>query len=531
MSEYLVIARKWRPQRFDEVVGQGHVVQTLKNAITMNRTAHAYLFSGPRGVGKTSIARIFAKALNCEKGPTVEPCQECTSCVEITEGRSIDCQEIDGASNRGVDEVRQLREDVKFLPLSGRYKIYIIDEVHMLTREAFNALLKTLEEPPAHCIFIFATTEAHKVPSTIISRCQWFEFRRLPFREIKGNLAQIAEKEGIKVSDKALSWIAEAADGSLRDAQSLFDQVVAYCGWEVQDEACERILGRVDRRYLYPLLESVISRDAGRAFRLIDEVYQAGVDMHYFFLLLLKYFRALLLIKIMGKEALNILPMSEEEITSLGALSEGVGRDTLQIYLDILMGEEENVRRSRYPRLNLEASLLRMVYLEPLVSWEEIISRLERLERGIGEEVEEPPPAMATEEQVEVRESGKDEWIRFLEYLKGRQPMPSWSKISQGKFVSREGNVLKVELPSVIADLISRREEEEVEREARAFFRKEGLKLEIVATRNSNGAGAKENGRRDILQHPAVQKVLDMFEGAEIKEIIVRKPGEDKRRL
>jgi len=243
MDDYLVIARKWRPQRFEDVVGQKHIVTTLKNAITKNRLAHAYLFSGPRGVGKTSVARIFAKALNCEHGPTVTPCQVCASCREITDGRSVDCREIDGASNRGVDEVRELREDVKFLPLSGRYKIYIIDEVHMLTREAFNALLKTLEEPPVHCLFLFATTEAQKIPPTILSRCQWFEFQRLGVAEVRTSLRFIAEAEGVTVSERTLGWVAEAADGSLRDAQSIFDQLIAYAGHTISDEEGERILG------------------------------------------------------------------------------------------------------------------------------------------------------------------------------------------------------------------------------------------------------------------------------------------------
>ncbi|MGE5855121.1 MAG: DNA polymerase III subunit gamma/tau, partial [Syntrophaceae bacterium] len=228
--EYLVLARKWRPQVFEDVVGQDHVITTLRNAIRLGRVAHAFIFSGPRGVGKTSVARILAKALNCEKGPSEIPCNACANCREITEGSSMDVREIDGASNRGIDEIRELRENVKFSPSSSRYKIYIIDEVHMLTKEAFNALLKTLEEPPEHVMFIFATTEVHKVPATILSRCQRFDFRRISIEEIMTRLRYIAGEEKVTIDEDALMVIAKKGDGSLRDSQSIFDQVRSFCG-------------------------------------------------------------------------------------------------------------------------------------------------------------------------------------------------------------------------------------------------------------------------------------------------------------
>ena len=301
--EYRVLARKWRPQVFEDVLGQEHVVRTLKNAIGQQRIAHAFLFSGPRGVGKTSIARILAKALNCETGPTPTPCNQCGHCVEITNGNAIDVREIDGASNRGIDEIRELRENVKFAPASCRYKIYIIDEVHMLTREAFNALLKTLEEPPGHVIFIFATTETQKVPATILSRCQCFDFRRIPLKQISENLKKIAASDGIQISDNGLAWIAEAGDGSLRDSQSIFDQVISYAGFEIGDPAVEEILGRSDRRFLFMLSEAVLARDAGRCLRIIDEAYYAGLDMRYFYQTLLGQFRNLLFTAIAGRRS------------------------------------------------------------------------------------------------------------------------------------------------------------------------------------------------------------------------------------
>jgi DNA polymerase-3 subunit gamma/tau len=245
---YIVLARRYRPQNFDELIGQSHVALTLKNALALNRIAHAYLFSGPRGVGKTSAARILAKSLDCEKRKDHSPCNTCVSCEEITKGISMDVIEIDGASNRGIDEIRNLRENVKFAPVSGKYRIYIIDEVHMLTKEAFNALLKTLEEPPPHVIFIFATTEPYKVPLTIISRCQRFDFRRVSVNEIVKHLQYIAGKENIDVEDEALYLIAQASEGSMRDSQSLLDQAVSYSGKKIAKKDVQDFLGLTEEK-------------------------------------------------------------------------------------------------------------------------------------------------------------------------------------------------------------------------------------------------------------------------------------------
>ena len=255
---YLVIARKYRPQTFDAVVGQGHISTTLKNAITLNRIAHAYLFTGPRGVGKTSMARIFAKALNCKNGPTIEPCGKCQVCTEIEGARSFDVLEIDGASNRGIDEIRALRENVKFAPALGKFKIYIIDEVHQITNDGFNALLKTLEEPPAHVKFIFATTAANKVPATILSRCQRFDFRRISTQTIADTLKEICKKEKIKIDDDALFVIAKFADGGLRDGQSILDQVASSTQGEITAKDILNSLGSLEEEELFGLMNALV---------------------------------------------------------------------------------------------------------------------------------------------------------------------------------------------------------------------------------------------------------------------------------
>ena len=380
--EYLVLARKFRPQTFDDVAGQEHVVRTLSNAIGKGRVAHAFLFSGPRGVGKTSVARILAKSLNCEKGPTATPCNVCSNCKEITAGSSLDVQEIDGASNNGVDEIRSLRENVKFAPAAAKYKIYIIDEVHMLSGSAFNALLKTLEEPPAHVIFIFATTETHKVPATILSRCQCYDFRRISLVEIAANLGKVATAERIEISQAALIWIAEAGDGSMRDGQSIFDQVISYAGMKIADTDVEEILGLVDRKYLFSLSEAVLQRDAGKCLLILEEAYLAGIDMKHFYQMMLKHFRNMLLVKIAadGTCSFDIAP---EQISRLKDQVQSVSRETLQRYLEILIKEEDSFRRSQEARMKLETVIVGLAYLEPIIPLGDILSTIEALEQKL----------------------------------------------------------------------------------------------------------------------------------------------------
>src|SRR4030043_1989360 len=378
-TSYLVLARKWRPQLFEEVVGQQHITQTLQNAISQKRVAHAFLFTGARGVGKTSTARILAKALNCGKGPRINPCNQCTNCQGITHGTSMDVIEIDGASNRGIDEIRELRENVRYTPAKSRYKIYIIDEVRMLTREAFNALLKTLEEPPPHIIFIFATTEPHKIPATILSRCQRYDFKRIPFREVIGSLKRIVEEEKIQISQRGLLSIAQESEGSLRDAQSLLDQVIAYAGENIRDEDIAEVLGLIDRKILNDTIEAIANRDVERCMEVIEIVYHFGYDLQHFCRELLQYLRNLILMKV-SQHPEGLMELPEEEMELLRKQAEKFQFDQLNHLFSLLLKGEQEIAQSTFPRTMLEITLIRMATLQTILPIDEMIKKLEVLE-------------------------------------------------------------------------------------------------------------------------------------------------------
>jgi DNA polymerase III subunit gamma/tau len=392
---YLVLARKWRPQVFEEVIGQRPITQTLQNAISQKRVAHAFLFTGARGVGKTSTARILAKALNCEKGPQVNPCNQCTNCHEISSGISIDVIEIDGASNRGIDEIRELRENVRYTPAKSRHKIFIIDEVHMLTREAFNALLKTLEEPPPHIIFIFATTEPHKIPTTILSRCQRYDFKRISLKEIVTTLQRIVEAEKITLSPRGLAAIARESEGSMRDAQSLLDQVISYAGKEIKDEQILEVLGLVDRKILSDILEAIASQDAGRCVEIVDQVYQFGYDVQHFCRELLQSLRNLVLLKVAPRPE-GLVELAEEELEGLKKQAEKFQFDQLNHLFNLLLKGEEEIAQSAFPRTMLEMTLIRMATLHPVVPIDQILKKLEGWEKG------QVPSAVGREEKGSV---------------------------------------------------------------------------------------------------------------------------------
>jgi len=375
---YQVIARKYRPQVFEDVVGQGLITDTLKNAIVSERVAHGYIFSGARGVGKTTTARVLAKALNCLQGPTVKPCGVCPSCQEIAAGNSIDVLEIDAASNRGIDEIRELRETVRYLPARDRYKIFIIDEAHMLTTEAFNALLKTLEEPPPRSLFILATTEPHKLPSTIQSRCQHFSFRLLDYEEIFARLKAVSEQEQIKADEGALSAVTQAAEGSMRDGLSLLDQVIASCGNQLEEKHVRQALGVVPTQLLSDVLEAVSERDARRVLELVGQLATEGYELGHFSAELTRTVRNLMVAKSCGADS-SLMQVASDERARLAQLAQLFSEEDLARFFNLLLRAESEMRYSLQPRFHLELGLMKLVHAQRLASLEGLLAQLGRV--------------------------------------------------------------------------------------------------------------------------------------------------------
>ncbi len=439
---YQVLARKWRPQLFEEVIGQKHVVKTLQNAISSNRIAHAFLFSGQRGVGKTSIARILAKALNCQEGPTPQPCGQCTSCKEIAEGNSIDVLEIDGASNTGVDDIRELRESVKYVPSGNRYKIYIIDEVHMLSNNAFNALLKTLEEPPAHVIFMFATTEPQKIPTTVLSRCQRFDLRRISLEAIVKQLSEITSKENITISEQGLKWLAREAEGSMRDAQSILDRVISYAGKQINDEDIAEVLGIVDKSLLVRTSRAILDKDAKGCLDIVNDLFHFGYDTRQFYQAFLEHLRNLIIVKI-SKNPAQLIELPQNECDVLKEQGKDSEVETLQRLFDIWLKAEDEINRSSLPQIVLEMALLKMVYLKRLLPLDDALAKLDDLEKRLsngktanikGVEYKEIQDSgnkssqlreeiVAIPERSSKEDNQNESWKKLLSFTKKEKPM------------------------------------------------------------------------------------------------------------
>lgn len=381
---YVAIARKWRPRQFEDIVGQGHVTRTLQNAIRLDRIHHAFLFTGARGVGKTTCARVLARALNCQAGdkPTPDPCGECPTCSEVLNGSAPDVIEIDGASNNSVDDIRDLRDSVRYLPQTGRRKVYIVDEVHMLSRGAFNALLKTLEEPPPHVVFIFATTEPHKIPDTILSRVQRFDFKRIPMATVVGRLKQVCAGEGLVISEGGLRLIARAGEGSMRDSQSLLDRIASFAGNEATTEQVAEVLGLVDRGLLYMMLEGVVKGEADLCLDAIEKVDAYGYDMSEFTGEMLELIRNATLVGLSPGSRKHIdVPSDEEE--RLVRLSKEVSSDVLVRSFHVMLDVHDQVARAPRPRLVLEMAVARLVAIRPARGIDQLLERVDLLQRRV----------------------------------------------------------------------------------------------------------------------------------------------------
>jgi DNA polymerase-3 subunit gamma/tau len=467
LMSYLVLARKYRPQTFDEVIEQVHITRTLTNAISSGRVAHAILFSGPRGTGKTTVARILAKAMNCDQGPTPAPCNDCRSCHEITGGHAVDVFEIDGASNNSVDQVRELRENIKYMPAHSPYKIYIIDEVHMLSTAAFNALLKTLEEPPPHVMFMFATTEPHKIPITILSRCQRYDFRRIGLDSISSHMASLCQQEGYEISAESLGLIAREAGGSMRDALSLLDQLMTSAQGLLNHDRVLDILGIIDRKVIFDLAGSILNADMPAVLDLLDNVYDRGIEIKKLYADLLEHFRNLL-IAAMGHKIDKLIDLPSGEIEQLIDQAKSLSEGGLSQIFDMLFKAEASIRLSPQPRLALEMTLIRLLQSKPSLPIDVLIDKLDALRQEIspgepvardepelssptpGDSVEIPAgPRAKTDRSSPVKKtSGKADqvWKQICEVISHKNPSLA-ANLSKCKLKNSAAHSLEIEVP------------------------------------------------------------------------------------
>jgi len=562
---YLAIARKYRPATFDGIVGQDHVTRTLRNALERGRIHHAFLFTGARGVGKTTAARALARSLNCEQGPTPTPCGTCLSCTEITAGMSPDLIEIDGASNNSVDDVRELREAVRYAPTHGRYKIYLIDEVHMLSKGAFNALLKTLEEPPAHVVFIFATTEPNRIPETILSRVQRFDFKRLPVVAMVERLAEIARQEGASLSDNALRLIARAGEGSMRDAQSLLDLVISYAGPEVSDDEVAETLGLIDRSLLYDALSGLVEGRPDQVLEVIDQVYRYGYELSQFTGDLLELLRNATFARL-SQGARRHIDLSSDEMARLDHLVDGVDPEVLTRTFAALLDVHDQVSRATRPRIVLEMAVVRLASLRPVEPVAGLLDRLEALERRLRQggnpapvsgyrgargrprtrsapvledappprEVPPPPTARAApvapretpppppEDKRDTPSEPPAAWPEFCAAIAG---VKGASHLTGGE-PSLVGECLRVRVPTTRAQAAARlaAADPAVERALHAAW--PGVTLLITTPSDPRGMVADESLKRSAMEDPAIRRIVDTL-GADLENVTPLDDGEN----
>jgi len=510
---YQVIARKFRPQRFDDVVGQEHVTQVLKNAIELNRVPHALIFSGPRGVGKTSIARILAKALNCEQGPCVDPCNKCGICEDITGSRSVDVFEIDAASHTGVDNIRDLIENSRYAPSIARYKTFIIDEVHMLSRSAFNALLKTLEEPPSHVIFIMATTELQKVPVTVLSRCQRYDFRRICVDEIVSHLSTIAGQEGINISNDALIMIAMQAEGGMRDAQGMLEHLAASGIESIGCDTVEDMLGLVGRSTMNDLLRAILSRDVTGMLDVVDKVYQYGQDLSQLYRSILEQLRNAMVLK--AGYAKIALP--QQEIELLNEMINNAGFEEIHRALSVLIRSEEDLKYSSVPKITLETILLRVASGPRLSDLQQLI---ESVSTNVGHDslpkIRKTAPAHTPKKPIS---SLPVSWEGFIAFLKDHDH-PIFAMLSQARLKSEDdGRVVLLSPNSFITEQI-KKGMPEINKRVKTFYRRE---MPIVVDTDENKIAAEKKPkpselRSEALKSTVVKEIMSEFSGV-VKDV------------
>jgi DNA polymerase-3 subunit gamma/tau len=508
---YLVFARKWRPRDFDEVVGQEHVTRTLRNALLSGKIAHAYLFAGPQGVGKTSCARILAKSMNCEKGMTDKPCGACAVCREITEGRSLDVIEIDGASNRGIDEIRTLRENVKFSPLSGRTKIYIIDEVHMLTPEAFNALLKTLEEPPPYVKFIFATTRPEKVLPTILSRCQRFDFIRIPNLKIVEKLQEICRDEKIKIDDDVLFSVARASGGSLRDAESILDQLISFSQKDIKMGDVVLVLGIIEQEVFAQFVDQMVSRDAAAALELISSAMANGKDMGYFLEGLLEYYRNLMVAKVVKVDVAALMDLPKEALAKTSEQANQMTLNDILMSINHILVAQELAKKLNSGRIPLEILAVRLSQLGAGMKKPNLVIPAPAPAQ------EKSPHAPRKEEKSCSLQEVVDSWEKIIEDL-GRIKMSLATYLRQATPVLLENNTLTVGFPKesvFFKETMGHKDNLKIfENTLKALFDVSlQVKLEIV-----EGLSSEKDELPAPEEDPFFKSTLDLFKGKVIKK-------------
>ncbi len=560
--DYQVSARKYRPATFADVIGQPHVVQTLTNAITAKRIAHAFLFSGMRGVGKTTVARILAKALNCQQGPSATPCQTCPSCLEIAGGTSVDVIEIDAASNTGVDDVREIRENIKFTPFRGGYRIYIIDEVHMLSTSAFNALLKTLEEPPPHAVFIFATTEIHKIPATILSRCQHYNFRRIPRLEIMRCLRAVAGRDGITIEDRSLSALAKASEGSMRDALSLLDQAVAFGGKAVGHGDLERLLGAVPHELVMAMISAVTTGDAAAAIRVVADLVDQGHDLRAYCSDLVEHVRNLLVaVVVPSPDRLPaLMDLAEDEVQRIAAEAKRLSAEQATELFRVFSQAEDGLRLTAHPRFVLEVAAVRASRLMHGGPQAQSSAGSEPAGARTGPAATAPgkapaaqappaaapgpkakpiqippapePPAVARPPVGFDAPAARLDWDRLLHHIGGSHPQIGLF-LGMGVPVNIEGDDVTIGYPESASMALDRMQKEETHRlVARACSELTGrpVRLRIVTLSEEDPAlaplkarAAQERADKQALlegarAHPLVKQALELF-GGEVIEV------------